>query len=98
MNLARVVDHATGSYVMSQTTPIVYVVDDDISVRESLEPLIRTAGWSPRTFASAREFLDHTRGVAPSCLVLDVSLPDLNGLELQKRVGADHEFPIIFIT
>jgi FixJ family two-component response regulator len=81
------------------TTPIVFVVDDDISVRESLELLIKTEGWQPETFASAREFLAHTRVMAPSCLVLDVSLPDLNGLELQQRLApAGGDLPIIFIT
>jgi FixJ family two-component response regulator len=81
------------------TTPIVFVVDDDISIRESLELLIQTEGWQPETFASAREFLAHPRAVAPSCLVLDVSMPDLNGLELQQRLGPDRgDMPIIFIT
>jgi FixJ family two-component response regulator len=81
------------------STPIVFVVDDDISVRESLEALIRVAGWEPETFASAREFLDRPRVPAPSCLVLDVSLPDLNGLDLQKRIAPDRiDMPIIFIT
>ncbi len=84
---------------MSQTTPIVFVVDDDISVRESLELLIRNAGWEPATFASAQEFLARPRVHAPSCLVLDVSLPDLNGLDLQKHVAADRsDMPINFIT
>jgi FixJ family two-component response regulator len=84
---------------MSQTTPIVFVVDDDVSVRESLESLIRFEGWQPEIFASAQEFLDHPRVVSPSCLVLDVSLPGLNGLELQKRVAAERtDMPIIFIT
>ena len=80
-------------------TPIVFVVDDDVSVRESLELLIRCAGWKPEIFASAREFLSHPRVLAPSCLVLDVNLPDLNGLDLQKRVAGDRiDMPIIFIT
>jgi FixJ family two-component response regulator len=84
---------------MPHTTPIVFVVDDDVSVRESLELMIRWAGWQPETFASAREFLSHPRVLAPSCLVLDVNLPDLNGLDLQKRVAGDRvEMPIIFIT
>ncbi len=69
----------------SQQKPIVFVVDDDISVRESLELLIKFAGWQPETFASAGEFLGHPRTTIPSCLVLDISLPDLNGLELQKN-------------
>lgn len=83
----------------AQTDAIVYVVDDDVSVRESLELLIASAGWRVRTFASAQEFLGHSRGAVPSCLVLDVSLPDLNGLELQRRIAADHaDLPIVFIT
>ena len=81
------------------STPIVFVVDDDVSVRESLELLIRTEGWQPKSFASAQEFLAHPRVSVPSCLVLDVVLPDLNGLELQKRMAADQsEMPVIFIT
>jgi FixJ family two-component response regulator len=84
---------------MSHATPIVFIVDDDVSVRESLEALIRCAGWQPETFASAQEFLSRPRVLAPSCLVLDVNLPDLNGLDLQKRVAADRtDMPIIFIT
>lgn len=84
---------------MSSVTPIVFVVDDDISVRESLELLIACAGWQPETFASAHEFLAHPRVSTPSCLVLDVSLPDLNGLDLQKRIAVDRiDIPIIFIT
>src|SRR6202023_4033731 len=80
-------------------TPIVFVVDDDVSVRESLELLIRCAGWEPETFASAQEFLSRPRVLAPSCLVLDVTLPDINGLELQKRVAVDRiDMPIIFIS
>jgi len=84
---------------MSQTTPIVFVVDDDISVRESLELLIRNAGWQPELLATAQEFLARPRVLAPSCLVLDVLLPGLNGLELQERIAADRrDMPIIFIT
>jgi FixJ family two-component response regulator len=84
---------------MSQVTPIVFVVDDDVSVRESLESLIRSIGWQVETFASAQEFLSRPRALAPSCLVLDVTLPDLNGLDLQKRVAVDRiDMPIIFIT
>jgi FixJ family two-component response regulator len=83
----------------SHVTPIVFVVDDDISVRESLELLIRSEGWEPETFASAQEFLARPRALVPSCLVLDVSLPGLNGLELQKRVAIERtDVPIIFIT
>jgi FixJ family two-component response regulator len=84
---------------MSDTTAIVFVVDDDISVRESLELLIRNAGWKPETFVSAQDFLSRPRVLVPSCLVLDVNLPGLNGLDLQKRVAADWtDLPIIFIT
>src|SRR5271169_5172567 len=84
---------------MSQTMPIVFVVDDDISVRESLESLIRCAGWQPETFCSADEFLDHPRAATASCLVLDLTLPGLNGLELQQRIAVDRsEMPIIFIS
>ena len=84
---------------MSQATPIVFVVDDDVSVRESLELLIRSAGWKPELFASAQEFLVQPRVSVPSCLVLDVSLPGLNGLDLQQRIAADRtDMPIIFIT
>jgi FixJ family two-component response regulator len=84
---------------MSHATPIVFVVDDDVSVRESLESLIRSEGWQPETFASAQEFLSHPRASTPSCLVLDVTLPDLSGLDLQKRIAGDRkDMPIIFIT
>ena len=84
---------------MVHATPIVFVVDDDVSVRTALESLIESAGWLPETFASAQEFLRRPRVAAPSCLVLDVSLPDINGLELQKRVATDRiDMPIIFIS
>jgi FixJ family two-component response regulator len=87
------------SSLISRGTPIVFVVDDDISVRESLDSLIRFAGWRPQVFASAQEFLSLPRVFAPSCLVLDVELPDLNGLDLQKRIATDRvDMPIIFIT
>jgi FixJ family two-component response regulator len=83
----------------SQQKPIVFVVDDDISVRESLELLIKFAGWQPETFASASAFLEHPRTTMPNCLVLDISLPDLNGLELQKLIASERtDMPIIFIT
>ncbi len=84
---------------MTPATPIVFVVDDDVSVRESLQLLIQCEGWYPETFASAQEFLDRPRSLVPSCLVLDVSLPGLNGLDLQKHVAvARPDMPIIFIT
>jgi FixJ family two-component response regulator len=83
----------------SEDKPIVFVVDDDVSVRESLEGLISFAGWQSETFASAGEFLARPKPLVPSCLVLDVSLPDLNGLELQKLIASERvEMPIIFIT
>jgi FixJ family two-component response regulator len=84
---------------MSAAMPIVFIVDDDISVRESLELLIQTQGWQPETFASAGEFLDRPRALVPSCLILDLSLPGLDGLELQKRIAVERtDLPIIFIT
>ena len=83
----------------SRPEPVVFVVDDDVSVRESLESLIRWEGWQVETFASAHDFLSHHPGRTPSCLVLDVSLPDLNGLDLQRAIAADRsDMPIIFIT
>jgi FixJ family two-component response regulator len=91
MNTARLLSE-------SQDKPIVFVVDDDISVRESLELLIRFADWQPEVFASAQEFLARPRALTPNCLILDVSLPDLNGLDLQKLVADRVEMPIIFIT
>ena len=87
------------SAIPAPKSPIVFVVDDDVSVRESLELLIKFAGWQPETFVSAEEFLARPRTLTPSCLVLDVSLPDLNGLELQKLIAGDRiDMPIIFIT
>lgn len=83
---------------MEHATSIVFVVDDDVSVREALEALIRSEGWETETFASAEAFLARPRTFAPSCLVLDVTLPDLNGLDLQKRLADRHDMPIIFIT
>lgn len=84
---------------MSDTTPTVFVVDDDVSVRESVEALIQFAGWRAATFGSAYDFLSHPRTPGPSCLVLDVGLPDLSGLDLQARVAVDRaDMPIIFVT
>jgi FixJ family two-component response regulator len=81
------------------TKPIVFVVDDDITVRESLKALIEASGWQAETFASAKEFLARPRPQMPSCLVLDVFLPDFSGLDLQKRVAGDRpDMPVIFIT
>src|SRR5256714_12032706 len=98
MNSERAPGNKLGSSPMPPATPIVFVVDDDISVRESLELLIRFAGWQPEVFASAQESLARPRVLTPSCLVLAVSLPDLNGLDLQKLVADRTDMPIIFIT
>jgi len=84
---------------MATAKPIVFVVDDDLWVRESLETLIQDGGWHPETFPSAQEFLDRPRALVPSCLLLDISLPGLNGLDLQKRIAVERtDTPIIFIT
>ena len=84
---------------MSGTNPIVFIVDDDVSVRESLESLILFEGWKPETFASAQAFLLRKPAEVPNCLILDVELPGLNGLELQERIAGDRsEMPIIFLT
>ena len=83
---------------VADVTSIVFVVDDDVSVRESLELLIRTAGWQPETFASAQEFLARRRPMLPCCLVLDVTLPGLSGLDLQPQLAERTDMPIIFIT
>ena len=99
MSLARHACHEVGSSPMATAKPIVFVVDDDVSVRESLELLTQNEGWQPETFASAQEFLDRPRALVPSCLLLDISLPGLNGLDLQKRIAVERtDMPIIFIT
>jgi FixJ family two-component response regulator len=104
MNAARTLSHEirgyeVGAVPMPSPIPIVFIVDDDVSVRESLELVVRDENWKPLTFASAQEFLDHPRKRVPSCLVLDLSLPGLNGLELQKQLGVENsDMPIIFIT
>jgi FixJ family two-component response regulator len=96
--LVRAADDIRSSK-MSHAAPIVFVVDDDISVRESLELLIQNCGWQAETFESAQEFLSRPRISVPSCLVLDVALPGLSGLDLQKLVAVDRaDLPIIFIT
>jgi FixJ family two-component response regulator len=84
---------------MPQEAPLVFVVDDDVSVRESLELLIRSAGWLPEMFETAQQFLARPRPIVPNCLILDVNLPDLNGLDLQKLISVERtEMPIIFVT
>jgi FixJ family two-component response regulator len=97
-SLASVLVDKPKASVVPTPASIVFVVDDDISVRESLEALLRDAGWHPEVFASAQEFLARPRNFSPGCLILDVSLPDLNGLELQKRIAERTDLPIVFIT
>jgi FixJ family two-component response regulator len=99
MNAPVIIGFEVRSIPDMQASPIVFVVDDDVSIRESLELLIRHEGWQVETFESALDFLNYPRALAPSCLVLDVSMPGLNGLELQKRAAVERpEMPIIFIT
>jgi FixJ family two-component response regulator len=99
MNSLNGSDRESGSSSMSSNSPVVFVVDEDRSVRESLEALIQFQGWHAETFSSAHDFLARPRDLVPSCLVLDISLPDVSGLDLQKRVAADRvDMPVIFIT
>ena len=99
MNTTQTFGHELSVQAIPNLAPIVFVVDDDISVRESLESLIRCEGWQPETFQSARDFLSCSRPLVPSCLVLDLSLPDLNGLELQKLIARERaDMPIIFVS
>lgn len=99
MNSANTPGHGLGAPPLSSVIPIVFIVDDDVSVRESLELLVRNENWKPKTFASAQEFLNHPKTIAPSCLVLDLSLPGLSGLDLQKQLAVERiNMPIIFIT
>lgn len=99
MTAASVIGSEVRSFPDLQALSLVFVVDDDVSVRESLELLIRHEGWQVETFNSAPEFLSRPRALAPSCLILDISMPGLNGLELQKRVVVERpDMPIIFIT
>jgi FixJ family two-component response regulator len=96
--LSAIAPRAIEVPTMQDGTSIVFVVDDDVSVRESLDLLLRTAGWRAETFASAQEFLSRRRVAVPCCLVLDVTLPGLNGLELQQQLTNRTDMPIIFIT
>jgi len=104
MNLAQTFNQGTIAQRMvhppiPSLSPVIFVVDDDISVRESLELLIQTEGWQPETFPSAQEFLRRPRPLVPSCLIVDLALPDLNGLELQKIIARERaEMPVIFIA
>ena len=96
---ATALGHEVGASAMANAKSIVFVVDDDVSVRDSLELLIQNEGWQPEIFESPQLFLDRPRALVPSCLVLEISLPGLNGLELQKRIAAERvAMPIIFIT
>ncbi|MEJ1962956.1 MAG: response regulator [Gammaproteobacteria bacterium] len=84
---------------MVQNLPVVFIVDDELAVRESLESLVLSAGWQPRLFASAQEFLDHPRSASASCLILDIGIPGLDGLQLQERIASQRmDLPIIFLT
>jgi FixJ family two-component response regulator len=92
-------DNSAGSLAMAHAVPTVFIVDDDISVRESLESLIQSAGWQTEIFETAQDFLSRPHKLVPSCLVLDLALPGLNGLELQRQLATDRpDIPIIFIT
>jgi FixJ family two-component response regulator len=95
---SAIAGRSTEVLTMPDATPIVFVVDDDISVRESLELLIKSAGWQPETFASGQDFLARPRAAVPCCLLLDVTLPGFSGLEVQRQLGERTEMPIIFIT
>ena len=83
---------------MPEVTPIVFIVDEDASTRDSIEALVLRAGMRPVVFGTAREFLAHSRVASPCCLVLDVRLPDANGLDLQQQVAERIEMPVIFMT
>src|SRR5262250_1735752 len=99
MSLAHVFGQDLSQHCVSNCAPIVFVVDDDISIRESLDQLICAEGWQAETFGSPQEFLARPRPIVPSCLVLDVSLPGFNALDLQKRIAVERpELPIIFIS
>jgi FixJ family two-component response regulator len=96
--VSAIASRSTEVLTMPDVLPIVFVVDDDLSVRESLELLIKSAGWQPEMFVSAQEFLSRPQSPVPCCLVLDVTLPGLSGLELQKQLAERTDMPIIFIT
>jgi FixJ family two-component response regulator len=99
MSSTHLFSPALGASVMADVTPVVFVVDDDVSVRESLQLLIRCEGWQPRAFASAQKFFARPPALVPNCLILDISLAGLDGLDVQRRVSIERpEMPIIFIT
>src|SRR5258708_24480529 len=98
-NVAQAYSHQLGLPTIPNVTPIVFVVDEDISVRASLELFIRSEGWEPETFASAKEFLARPRPAVPNCLILATSHPDINGLEVQKQISRERvEMPIIVVS
>jgi len=98
-SFAGTTEHEAAGSSSSLPAPVVFIVDDDASVRESLESLIESAGWQTETFASPGEFLATPRLPFPSCLILDVMLPEFNGLDLQERLNAERpEIPIVFVT
>jgi len=98
MKTAGASSHESQSSPIWGGAPVVFVVDAEASVRDLLELLIQRAGWQPEVFACAQGFLSRPRVLTPSCLILDVTLPDLNGLDLQKLVADRIEMPVIFIT
>jgi FixJ family two-component response regulator len=99
MSSTHLFSRALGASILSDVTPIVFVVDDDVSVRESLQRMIRCEDWQPRAFASVEEFFARPPAVVPNCLILDVSLAGLDGLSAQRRISIERrETPIIFIT
>lgn len=99
MLITELIDTVAKHCPMASVAPLVYILDDDASVRASIEFLVEESGWCAKTFASAREFLERPRAPRPCCLILDLGLPDFNGLEVQRRIaGAQAEMPIIFIT
>ncbi|WP_158932489.1 response regulator transcription factor [Acidisphaera sp. S103] len=99
MYSGNVTNPGTGSPPTSKSTPVVFIVEDDELMRESINSLIRSVGWKAKTFGSALDFLSYPRAVGPNCLVLDINLPESSGLDLQKRVAGERtEMPIIFVT
>jgi FixJ family two-component response regulator len=99
MSLAYGLGHQVGPPSVPKAAPIVFVVDEDVSVQESLEQLISRQGWQPETFESAQEFLVRPRPTVPSCVILDHSLPDVNGIEVQKQIARQcPDMPLIVIS
>src|SRR5262245_46946170 len=94
----NVISAPTTFHDVIDARPIVYVIDDDISVRESLECVVRTMGWKAAGFRSAEDFLAHPRGTGPCCVIADLTLPGLSGLELQRQLAGRVDVPIVFVT